>query len=302
MFQSSKTTPAKPVAFMISSSLRCPRKSAFTLIELLVVIAIIAILAAMLLPALAKAKSKAKQTACINNNKQIGLALIMYSGDYQQYPGSYSAPPQGKNCYVWMTRILSLMGNNHNAFSCPGAPADFAWDTNYNKTLGGTAEDGSYSAYIVTPTSRFSLGYNDWGLLNVSSENMGLGGDVIGQYAFGPVKESMIKRPSDMIALADVRGAENAALLDFSANLDPTDPHFGWTEWPSNRHNYRADVLFADGHVDTGKRKDMIDPTNMDWRRRWNRDNLAHTGGSEGTAAPAWTINPAYEAPLEQGN
>jgi prepilin-type N-terminal cleavage/methylation domain-containing protein/prepilin-type processing-associated H-X9-DG protein len=281
--------------------LRSRPRSAFTLIELLVVIAIIAILAAMLLPALAKAKSKAKQTACINNQKQIGIALVMYTGDYQQYPGSYSPAP---NCYVWMTRILALMGNNRNAFSCPAAPADFAWETNNNKTLGrpgSTAEDGTYSPYTVSPRSRFSLGYNDWGLLNVSSENMGLGGDVSGGFSFGPVKDSMVKRPSDMIAIADVRGAEIEALLNFSANLDPTDPNFGYTEWPSNRHNYRTDVLFADGHVEAAKRKDMIDPNNTGWRRRWNRDNLAHTGGTEGTAV-TWTINPVYEAPLEPSN
>ena len=70
-----------------------PNQHRFTLIELLVVIAIIAILAAMLLPALQKARERSRATACLNNMAQIGKAAGMYQGDWEGY---VSSPGSGK--------------------------------------------------------------------------------------------------------------------------------------------------------------------------------------------------------------
>ncbi len=78
----------------------------FTLIELLVVIAIVAILAAMLLPALAKAKARAKQTECLSNMRQIGLALIMYETDNKKLP------PKASQVFDFMNTAAPGWRNN----------------------------------------------------------------------------------------------------------------------------------------------------------------------------------------------
>jgi prepilin-type N-terminal cleavage/methylation domain-containing protein/prepilin-type processing-associated H-X9-DG protein len=202
-------------------------RSAFTLIELLVVIAIIAILAAMLLPALSKAKQKAWTTSCNSNLHQIGLGMRMFADDNNEfYPESgalikWDAVNPGTGKSSWMQQIFSYVGNT-NVFNCPGnvqLPGPLQGPFNYF--------NGDNAAYVAA-------------------------------HSFMAVKSTAILFPSAFVLGGDTAGTKsNGAGLQFDPldadKDDYTQNCVGGAADPSvtevwQIHSKGQNVMFADGH------------------------------------------------------